>query len=32
MKTIATLFQALANAAYRIGDRLTAWALFLRSL
>jgi len=32
MKTIAAILQALAAAAYRIGDRFTAWALFLRSL
>jgi len=32
MKTIAAILQALAHAAYRIGDQLTAWALHLRSL
>lgn len=32
MKTLAAILQALANTAYRIGDRLTALALYLRSL
>lgn len=32
MKLILCVLEALAHAAYRLGDRLTAWALFLRSL